>query len=549
MNKQLFAALLVILFAGLVFSNNGTLMFKESESYERWRLSSIINGETPFSPNTPLPEGFVGSNENSSRRFHSNPYLTLAPELTINNFEAFTKKEGWYHPCVPLFLRYRYDSLLSWFAFGIDTEIGENFKAVINIDFKKDYRNYISNGKDNNTPPISNVPHELFVGNILAFDFSFPSFGYLNYSTENYSLLVGRNKISWGPMKNGLTISNASDYYDNFTGTYTSAMGKGNFTYTFNLISSASLLSDKEWEKQDKAWDLNQQDRIYNTPAKHIIGHKFDFQPLKWFRFGIGEVNAVGGKSLDLTDFSPVIIYHNTYGEGYSNVMLSADFSIVLLNGLNIYGEFTLDDYAGPTEPSKKGKPKAYAYGGGIEYAFDFLDTGLGSAALELYHTDTWIYNRWQPLLKITNRTITKSELPGGRDTNEYPLGFKYGPDLNAFAIFVDAMYEDFSIKARYEHFIQGEINLRTPYLYMENPDDDIDDENIYPEEDYPGLYDFSGPVGETTSANIITFTGSYSWNSLTIGIDTHFYFGDYFKKFFENDFFFEVRPFVEYTF
>lgn len=549
MDKKLFIALLLLVFAGLIFSNNGTLMFKESESYEKWRLNSIISGQVPFSPNTPLPEGFAYDNENSPEKFFSNPYLTLAPELTINNFEAFTKEEGWYQPCVPLFLRYRYDSLLSWFTTGVDTEIGENFKAVINIDFKKDYRNYIANGKDHELPPISNVPHELFMGNILAFDFSFPSFGYLSYSTNHLFLNVGRNKLSWGPMRNGLTISNASDYYDNFTGSYTGSMGKGNFTYTFNLISSSSLLSNKEWEKQDKAWDLNQQDRIYNTPAKHIIGHRFDFQPLKWFRFGIGEVNAVGGKSPDLTDFSPVIIYHNTYGEGYSNVMLSADFSIVPFSGLNIYGEFTLDDYAGPTEPSKKGKPKAYAYGGGIEYVFNFLDDGIGSAALEIYHTDTWIYNRWQPLLKMTNRTITKSELPGARDTNEYPLGFKYGPDVNSFAIFIDAMYDDFSLNARYERFTQGEIDLRTPYLYMDDPDDDIDDENLYPEEDYPGLYDFTGPVGETTSANIITIKGSYSWNSLNIGIDTNFYFGDYFLKFFEKSFFFEIRPFVEYTF
>ncbi len=549
MDKKLFIALLITLFAGLIFSNNGTLMFKESELYEKWRLNSIISGQVPFSPNTPLPQGFVDGNESSSEKFFSNPYLTLAPELTINNFEAFTKKEGWYHPCVPLFLRYRYDSLLSWFTSGVDTEIGENFKAVINIDFKKDYRNYIANGKDHETPPISNVPHELFTGNILAFDFSFPSFGYLSYSTEHYSLVVGRNKLSWGPMRNGLTISNASDYYDNFTGSYTSPMGSGNFTYTFNLISSATLLSNKEWVKQDKAWDLNQQDRIYNTPAKHIIGHRFDFQPWEWVRFGIGEVNAVGGKSLDLTDFSPVIIYHNTYGEGYSNVMLSVDFSVVPFNGLNIYGEFTLDDYAGPTEPSKKGKPKAYAYGGGIEYAFNFLESGTGSAAFEIYHTDTWIYNRWQPLLKMTNRTITKSELPGARDTNEYPLGFKYGPDVNAFAVFVDAFYDKFSAKVRFEHFTQGEIDLRTPYLYMDDPEDDIDDEAQYPEEDYPGLYDFTGPVGETTSANIVTLTGSYRWKSFTVGIDTNFYFGDYFRKFFEKSFFFEIRPFVEYTF
>jgi hypothetical protein len=83
----------------------------------------------------------------------------------------------------------------------------------------------------------------------------------------------------------------------------------------------------------------------------------------------------------------------------------------------------------------------------------------------------------------------------------------------------------------------------------MDDPDNDIDDENLYPEEDYPGLYDFTGPVGETTSANIITIKGSYSWNSLSAGIDTNFYFGDYFTQYFDKSFFFEIRPFIAYTF
>ena len=61
-------------------------------------------------------------------------------------------------------------------------------------------------------------------------------------------------------------------------------------------------------------------------------------------------------------------------------------------------------------------------------------------ASVELYHTDTWMYNRWQPLLTFTNRIYTKSELPGSRDFTDYPLGFKYGSDLNGLSIMANAI-------------------------------------------------------------------------------------------------------------
>ncbi|OAA31344.1 hypothetical protein AT15_07555 [Kosmotoga arenicorallina S304] len=537
--------LLVILVPIVALANIANLNFKADDSYIVWKAELLLNKEVPAVPNTPISSAFMGEPE----QFTSNTTasFTTTPQLTLHNFEPFTTRKGWYNPCVPLYLRYRYDTLQPWAILRFDSDISSNAKAVINLDFKKDYRSYISHGPSGNATPLANLPVELLKGDVRALDFSFPSFGYAAYATGEFQASLGRYKLSWGPMRNGLTISNASNYYDNFSSSYVTPMGKsGNFSYTFNMISVIPLLSGGEWERQRKVsvgsphyWDLNQ-DQVYDEPSKLIVGHRFDIKLNKRLRIGVGEINVVGGKHPDLTDFNPFIVFHNTYGEGFSNVMMSLDFSLVPFKGFQIYGEFAMDDYSGPTEAGARGKPAAMAYGLGAEY---FLEStrGIYHFSAEAYHTDTWMYNRWQPLLKITNRTITKSELPGARDANEYPLGFKYGPDLNAFSLLMQWFGNSISASVEFEHFTQGEVTLDTPYLNMDEPSDEPGE---FTDPEY-----WRGPVGELKKANILTVKLEGTLCGFRIGSDFSLYFGSYFEQYTTRKVTFELRPFIEIVF
>jgi len=537
--------ILVILVPLVVLANMANLNFKNSEGYVIWKGKLLLNGEVPYIPNTPISSAFLGE----SKQYTSNTTASFitTPQLTLHNFDPFTTRKGWYNPCVPLYLRYRYDTLQPWAVLRFDSGIGNNLKTVINLDFSKDYRSYISHGPSGNATPFINLPVELLKGDVRALNFSFPSFGYAAYATKEFQASIGRYKLSWGPMRNGLTISNASNYYDNFSSSFVTPMGKyGNFSYTFNMISVIPLLSGSEWERQRKVsassphyWDLNQ-DQVYDEPSKLIVGHRFDIKLSKRLRIGVGEINVVGGKHPDLTDFNPFIVFHNTYGEGFSNVMMSLDFSLVPFKGFQIYGEFTMDDYSAPTEAGARGKPSAMAYGLGAEYFLESL-SGMFRISAEAYHTDTWMYNRWQPLLKITNRTITKSELPGARDANEYPLGFKYGPDLNAFSLLLEWLGSAISASVEFEHFVQGEVTLDTPYLNMNEPSDE------------PGEFtdpeSWRGPVGELKKANILTVNLKGTLWGFKIGSDFSLYFGDYFEQYTSRKITYELRPFIEFDF
>ncbi|HON27562.1 MAG TPA: capsule assembly Wzi family protein [Mesotoga infera] len=543
MKKILLPILLVLSIA--LLANQGELILKGTLEHDLLLGRNLIEGKTLFTPNTAIPESFASVQMGTSP-LKSNSVtevsLRLTPQFLIHNFEPF-KETSWLESKVPLYLRYRYDTLKPWTVLAFESDISQNLKGYINLDVPKDYRSYISHGIDFNTKPYMNFPVEIFEGKLQAIDMSWPSFGYISYGNGGFYASLGRYKIAWGPMRNGLMISDASMYYDNISSTYTTALGSsGRFTYSFVFISSNSMLNSEEWIKQDKVWDLNQR-RPYTEGAKTIIGHRFDVQFAPWVRLGVGEVNLVGGKHPDLNDINPFVIFHNTYGEDFSNVMASVDFSVVPFKGVELYGELVSDDVAfGATEAGARGKPTALAYGGGIRYSTQLKEIML-LASIELYHTDTWMYNRWQPLLIFTNRIYTKSELPGSRDFTDYPLGFKYGPDMNAFSLSAKGFFQNgMTVSLVYDHFRQGEVTLKTPYLNMDDPSDD------------PGEFtdpeDWAGPVGETVSANIVTLAIAFPYRDFTFGGDFSLYFGDYFKKYggYEKAIF-EIRPYISYVF
>ncbi|KUK91833.1 MAG: Uncharacterized protein XE05_1658 [Thermotogales bacterium 46_20] len=543
--------LVCVFITSTVISNMGTLIFKSTEDYEKWRISVLLDGEVPLLANTPIPFSFaekangIAQLESEHRTFFSGRF---SPQLILSNFEPWPRS-GWYNTDVPEYIRYRYDSMFPWLELGFFTFAGDNLTGVINIDLRKDYRSYITHGPSREERPYTNLPVEM-INAVEALELSWPSFGYASYGTEHFYASLGRTTLSWGPMRNGLALSDASQYYDNLSAAYSAPMfGSGNFTYTFNLISVISLMNSSDWERQRKTsdgqfkyWDLNQ-DQIYDYPAKHIIGHRMDFQVTPWLRLGLGELNVVGGKQLDLTDFNPFILYHNTYGEGYSNVMGVADFSVTVLPGLQFYGEFAMDDFAGPTEKyGARSKPMAIAFGGGVEYAHRFEDV-VFSVALEGYHVDTWMYNRWQPLLTFTNRTLTKSEYPGARDLNEYPTGFKYGPDLNGFSVFISIYSQlGFTVNLEFDYFVQGEVNMKTPYLYMDDPSDEP---GKWTDPEYWGNSD-----GEKYPAGIFKLGGYYDFGRIRIGGDFSLYMGRYFEEYggYEKPVY-EIRPFVSIAF
>lgn len=293
-----------------------------------------------------------------------------------------------------------------------------------------------------------------FISNPPYIDLNFPKYAYLYFSNNDFFASIGRFPIIWGDAKYPVHISPTTSL-DNIT----FALKFFNAVYTFHAIASYPLLSTNEYNIQKNYSDQHTAGMYFYEPSKYIFAHRIDFYNsfLKdvQLRIGIGELNVVGGKFPDIIDLNPAVIFHNTYGEGYSNVTGSIDFSLRIDKWLKFYGEFVLDDFKSPTEQNSNYKPGAQAFNIGIS---------VNVAPFELWceyaESSEWMYvTNYLPYLRINVRQFVIQNSPSSRLLVDYPLGFLYGPDAKLFAVGLNTSIFDISFNIEYNHLIKGQVN------------------------------------------------------------------------------------------
>ncbi|MBO8160959.1 MAG: hypothetical protein H0Z24_04930 [Thermosipho sp. (in: Bacteria)] len=286
--------------------------------------------------------------------------------------------------------------------------------------------------------------------NTLSFDMNFPELFYVYYANQNLFLSIGRFPIKWGAAKYPITISDTT-FQDNIT--FSTKID--NFRYTYHIISSYSLLSPEEQYIQSNYSDRHNPGLYFDAPYKTIIAHRFDFEFNK-LRIGIGDLNVVGGKFPDLIDLNPLMFFHNTYGEGYSNVMASVDFTYKFNSNITFYGEFSMDDFEVPTtEAGSNYKPTSYGYNLGGKYKNDNFDFYI-----EYDHTSEWMYiTNYLPYLRINVRHFYLDNLTSPkRSLMDFPLGFIYGPDATMVSVGINFNQKELKINFEYNLLFKGTV-------------------------------------------------------------------------------------------
>ncbi|MDO7975869.1 hypothetical protein [Oceanotoga teriensis] len=319
----------------------------------------------------------------------------------------------------------------------------------------------------NNFNIIKNIYQGKSITNIKPYPTNFKNqINYKNrsiYIIQNPLFIIGGQYITdWSNFERGLYLSDSLPYVNGITtGYHTEGINITSGVYFF----SPNLTKQELLIQQNPAIDSNS-DRAplintiyknsgYSEPYKTYIIHSIEFNPWDFMRFSFSEINLVGGKFPDLVDINPLGILHNTYGEGYSNAMLAAELSLIPYKGFQIYAEYAQDDIVvGATEAGAEGyKPTAIAYAFGGRYVNKINDIYI-SPKIEYYTIYTWMYNRWQKLLKFTAEY----------DNIEIPMGFDYGNDMNGFLFGLDLYKENIEIKLTIENYNIGIINLDTNY-------------------------------------------------------------------------------------
>ncbi len=416
-------------------------------------LANLIydtNIGTPYG-SLPVPANWLNLDNQQSTKEIVKTEINFALYTADWSSSIVTKYSGWWgvpaNPAENVF--YLSEDIPPFINIILDYKVGD-FALYLELPFEKEYTNKLVTLSDHTNVPF-NPLNPLDISK-LSVDLNFPRMGYIYYSNDNLYLSIGRFPLKWGDAKYPVHIS-PTTYQDNLTFT----IKFPTMIYTFHAIASYPLLSNQEYDIQRNYSDQHTSGRYFYEPSKYIIAHRFDFYgnvgDVKT-RFGLGELNVVGGKHLDLIDINPILIFHNTYGEGYRNVTGSLDFSI-LWNSLKIYGEYVLDDVVGPTETGSGYKPGASSYNIGAQYDF-----GEFSIWAEYDEIGEWMYvTNYLPYLRINVRHFDLENNLGGRFMFDYPLGFTYGPDAKMFSAGLNGKIQDLSFEVVYNMLTKGLVD------------------------------------------------------------------------------------------
>ena len=321
---------------------------------------------------------------------------------------------------------------------------GEGFYTTMDLTLKEEYR-AVTEIENNYT----SIP-----SNLRDFDWYFPFRSYLSWGGENWNLQFGRDQADWGMGETGnLLLSDYSEFYNmvRFTSYW------DNFKMSFIYIGlDAWLTSGEEDYGDDLAGDYDN----YREQFKAFLAHRTEFRTTEKLNINFSEAIVFGNKYLNITELNPVFVFHNLFSPEYSNAMISIEADYTAAKGLNLYLQFAVDEFQVPGYEGADTRPGANGYLAGIKYIKP-AGTGYITLISEFALTDPYLYNRWHPLTRFTNRRRMWSNIdPDGYEYVNKPIGYEHGPDALVLYSKIEYVHKEIykaSLDARYK--LTGELN------------------------------------------------------------------------------------------
>ena len=295
---------------------------------------------------------------------------------------------------------------------NLNTEehIGENFYGFFDLSLgvAKDWKSGDSTDRKFGDSLLwSNTPF-LFANDMKQLDFNMPLRAFVAAGGKNWSLQIGRDRLSWGAGTTGnLVIGDHLKYHNmaRFT-TYDS-----NFKYTF--LVSAFPHPQMYYKVIDEGsntmqYSINGANEVGHGQSQYMngiaafIGHRLEWRVMPSLSIALTEGVMYMSKDnkIDLIAFAPAFLYHNNYTRSNTNSILSLEADWTFAKGWNVYGQMVIDEFILPGEQNpktatadKKAEPNGIGYIAGLTYV-----TGAGAGVLKFNLegaiTDPYLYLR-----------------------------------------------------------------------------------------------------------------------------------------------------------
>jgi len=270
-------------------------------------------------------------------------------------------------------------------------------------------------------------------------DVNVPYRGVSTFLSGPFELRVGRDKLHLGPGRLTTLTFNAGMPWADFA---SARMDAGPISFSWYLVRLNPYLTEDEERYLDavRAYpelraDPGAYHELIGTEAeKNVAIGRLTWRICPWATVALTQHDLVAGRSIQLSDFNPLLLWHNLFQEGVYGVPGMIEASVTPLRGLRVYGQYMLYDASVADETSEGiENAGASAYQAGLNvvlrpFAGGVLDGSRLRLDAEFTLTDPWVYGKAYSYRQFTSRYIFV-EPSSGRYWVDYPIGPEFGPD------------------------------------------------------------------------------------------------------------------------
>lgn len=287
------------------------------------------------------------------------------------NTEKFVDEGNWIHgfnyrePLLKFGLEtWPLDHFYGYFELAAENGIGENYGTNTNLIYKNNF--------------VTNIPLFMTPATKGDFDWAMPHRAFVSAGGNQWSVTAGRDKLSWGSGESGNLMLGSHFLQHNFV----------RFSTYFDNFKYSMLGSFFPHPTQE---GLSQYNSLKGYKA--LIVHRLEFTLFDKIGITVNEACMYFSKNneFSLAMINPFGFMHNEYVPYNGNSLLVFEANYTPINGINVYGQFALDEFSGPEEGNVF--PSAKGILAGAKTAF-FVGDGVFKGSFEFAETDPYLYIR-----------------------------------------------------------------------------------------------------------------------------------------------------------
>ena len=415
MKKHLLISLLCILCTACLFAytNEQRIISVDSPVYKAMETLYILAGKSLPSSSGPWSENEMSlmlqridrSDLNDTAKAYYDyveSLITSTPKLQYtDNFamqfglnvnlegylhtdtEHFTDEEDWFHG---------FTSRKPFLKFNFETWPANNFYSYFELTVQHNYgygvgtdSNPLYGNKFNFNIPIVNAILFSMPSNdnfFADFDWTVPYKAIVSAGGNNWNIVAGRDKLSWGSGETGnlmLSDSFPKQTFAKFS-TYFNAF---KYSLVFSVYPGIDSKAGNQFESLDgyKALIAHRLEfNLFNNKVGFVINEACMYWSTSEQQFTIAQINPFG-------------FMHNEYVARNGNSLLVFEANYTPINGINVYGQFAIDEFSGPGEG--RTNPASFGILAGAKGTMT-LGNGILYGSFEFAKTDPFLFIRGQ---------------------------------------------------------------------------------------------------------------------------------------------------------